>query len=58
MALFHKKKEEPVTGVQLHNSPKELAVSLFKTLCICNVICVVVVFSMAELWHRVHGGYF
>ena len=46
MALFQKKKQEPVTGVQLHNSPKELAVTLLKTLCICNVICVVVEFSM------------
>ncbi|HIT78812.1 MAG TPA: hypothetical protein IAC40_00845 [Candidatus Faecivivens stercorigallinarum] len=49
MALFQKKKQEPVTGVQLHNSPKELAVTLLKTLCICNVICVVVVFSMGGI---------
>lgn len=49
MALFHKKEQQPATGVQLHNSSGELAVSLIKTLCICNVICVVIVFSMGGL---------
>lgn len=49
MALFHKKEQQPATGVQLHNSPGELAFSLFKTLCICNIICVVIVFSMGGL---------
>ncbi len=39
----------PPPGVQLHNSPKESAVSLFKTLCICNIICVVIVFSMSAV---------
>ena len=34
-------------GVPLHNTPREQGLSLFKTLCILNVVCVVIVFSMS-----------
>lgn len=36
-------------GVPLHNSPRELGLSLFKTLCILNVVCVVIVLSMSGI---------
>lgn len=34
-------------GVPLHNTPREQGLSLFITLCILNVVCVVIVFSMS-----------
>ena len=46
------KKEQTSSGVKLHNSPKELSHSLLKTLCICNIICVVIVFSMSGLMSK------
>ena len=36
-------------GVPLHNSPRELGLSLIKTLCILNVVCVVIVMSMSAI---------
>lgn len=42
--------------VQLHNSPRELALQTLKTLCICNVICVVIVFSMSAVMNWGVGG--
>lgn len=47
--MAKEKKAEQAVGVQLHNSPRELSLSLLKTLCICNVICVVIVFSMSAI---------
>lgn len=37
----------PQQTIQLHNSPKELGLQTLKTLCICNVICAIIVFSMS-----------
>ena len=42
--------------VQLHNSPRELALQILKTLCICNVICVIIVFSMSSVMNWGVGG--
>jgi hypothetical protein len=41
--------EKTKETVQLHNSPKELALQTLKNLCLCNVICVVIVFSMSAV---------
>ncbi len=56
MAKTSEKSEASSQTVQLHNSPKELGLQVLKTLCICNVVCVIIVFSMSGIMNMGIGG--
>lgn len=55
MALKKKTENLNESKIPLHNSIKELAIENFKTLCIANIICIVITFSMSAImnWHWV-----
>lgn len=52
----NEKSETSQQIIQLHNSPKELGLQVLKNLCICNVICVIIVFSMSGVMNWGTGG--